>query len=162
MKKILLLKEDDIPKLTSISGNVDVDSLTPYIKMAQDTELKRILTIPLYNKILEDFESDRLKGKYKIIYEEFVVDLLVYYSAMNIILFNSFRVDNGGVYQYEPKNATPIEMEEIEKIANRYRRLGAAVELSFTDWIRNNKVTEYSNSGNCNAFNNSFKLPWYL
>lgn len=162
MSNVLLLKENDIPRLSSISGNTDVDILATYIKMAQDGEMKRILTLPLYNKIVADFESDTLSGVYQTIYEQFVVDILVYYSAMNIILFNSFRVDNGGIYQYEPKNATPLEMDEVEKVANRYRRLGAAVELSFNDWIRSNKVKEYANSGSCSAVGNTFKLPWVL
>lgn len=161
-KQLLLLRPDDLPMLSSISGNLDLDSTTPYIKMAQDGELKRILGIDLFKKISDDFESDTLSGVYKIIYEEFVVDMLVYYSAMNIILFNSFKIDNGGIYQFEPDNANPLEMDEIDKIANRYRLMGASVELAFTDWIRNNRVEEFPNSGSCNAVNNSFKMSWFL
>lgn len=160
MKQLILLSEDDIPRLTAISGNIDVDNLTPYIKMAQDTQLKRILTAPLYDKILNDYSKNNLRGVYLNIYNDFVVDLLVYYSAMNVVLFNSFEVSNGGVYQKEPVNADPLGMEDVEKIATRYRQLGASVELEFNKWIRHNKVKEYKNSG-CGD-NTNYQLSWYF
>lgn len=162
MEQLILLREDDVPRLTTISGNLDIDRITPYIKMAQDTQLKRVLGIPLYQKISEDYENDTLVGLYKTIYEQFVVDMLVYYSAMNIVLFNSFKIDNGGVFQYEPDNASPLEMDEVEKVANRYRMLGASVELTFKDWLGSNKVPEYSGSGSCNSSGNTFQMPWIL
>lgn len=162
MNDILMLSVNDIPKYTSISGNLDVDRVTPYIRLAQRAELKRILGIKLYNKILTDFKAGSLTGKYKTIYDEFVVDILVNYSAYYIVLFNALRVDNGGNFYYEPENARSVDIEDTEKIASRFSKLGAAIELEFYKWLGTNKIPERSDSGSCTSGANSFKMNWVL
>lgn len=162
MKDVLLLSVNDIPKYTNISSNLDVDRITPYILMAQRTELKRILGIDLYNRILKDFEDNTLTGLYETIYNEFVIDILVNYSAYFIVIFNTLRIDNGGNFYYEPDNARSADVEDTEKIANRFSKLGASVELEFYKWLKSNKVPEVKSSGSCSDKGNSFKMNWFL
>lgn len=158
MSTTLLLRPDDLPKLTKLSGNIDVDNLTPYIYTAQKNEIRRILGLPLYNKILTDFTNDALAGLYLTIYNEFIVDMLVYYSASNYVQFGSFQISNGGIYRHVPENSSAVDDSEIGKLINRYNQLGAAVELVFKEWIRDNSVPEY----NSNCARNSFKFNWFL
>lgn len=162
MEQTLLLSVNDIPKYTSISSNLDVDRITPNILLAQRNELKRILGIDLYNKILEDFKNDSLTGIYKTIYDEFIIDMLVNYSAYYIVLFNSLRIDNGGNFYYEPDNARSVDIEDTEKLANRFSKMGAAVELQYYKWLKSNKVPEVKGSGSCDSKGNSYKLNWFL
>lgn len=161
MNDILLLSTNDIPMLTSISGNMDLDRISPFIKLTQRNELKRILGTELYNKILLDFENNDLKGIYKTIYENYIIDILVNYSAYNIVIFNGMRIDNGGNYFSQPNNAISATMDETEKIAKRYQQLGAAMELQFNEFVKENKIKEIKGSG-CNKNKNSYKFPWYL
>lgn len=163
MEDILLLSVDSIPMYTQISGNLDVDRMTVGIRLAQRTELKRILGIDLYNKILLDFSNDDLQGLYKTIYDEFVIDILVNYSAYNIVLFNALRVDNAGNFFYEPDDARSADMEDTEKIASRYQKIGAAIELQFYKWLGTNKIPERLDSGSCCSSKlNTFKMNWIL
>lgn len=162
MKDILLIKVDDIPKYTAISGNIDLDRITPHVRLAQRTEIKRVLGVDLYNKVVKDFASDSLKGIYKTIYDEFVVDLLVNYSAYHITIFNTLRVDNAGNFYYEPDDARSADVEDTEKIASRYQKIAASIELEFSRWLRTNKVPERLDSGDCNNSSNSFKMSWFL
>src|SRR5690606_24439611 len=113
-KDILLLKPNDISTYTSISGNLDIDRMTPYIRLAQRVELKRILGIDLYNKIVEDYSNDNLSGLYEVVYNEFVKDILINYSSYFIIIFNAIRVDNKGNFTYEPDNASSVDVEDTE------------------------------------------------
>lgn len=161
-KDTLLLYVDAIPMYSQISGNLDVDRISVGIRTAQRNELKRILGIDLYNKILEDFKNDALTGIYKTIYDEFVIDMLVNYSAYYIVLFNSLRIDNGGNFYYEPDNARSVDIEDTEKLANRFSKMGAAVELQYYKWLKSNKVPEVKGSGSCDSKGNSYKLNWFL
>lgn len=154
----LLLRTDDLSKLTKLSGNIDLDNLTPYIYAAQKNDIRRILGLNLYNKILNDFEQDELAGNYLLIYDEFIVDMLVYYSAANYMQFGSYTIANGGVFRMVPDNAEPVDASEVEKLIIRFQQLGASVELIFKDWIKDNPVPEYTT--NCNS--NSFKFNWFL
>ena len=159
---ILMLSVNDIPARSAVSGNIDVDKIAIGIRTAQRTELKRILGIDLYNKILEDFKNDSLTGIYKTIYDEFIIDMLVNYSAYYIVLFNSLRIDNGGNFYYEPDNARSVDIEDTEKLANRFSKMGAAVELQYYKWLKSNKVPEVKGSGSCESKGNSYKLNWFL
>ena len=162
MEEVLLLSPDDIFKYTNISSNLDLDRITPHIRNTERTHIRRILGQSLYDKIKTDFENDALDGVYKEIYNNYVVDMLVNYSAYFIVLFNGLRVENAGNLYNDPDNSTQADIEDVEKIAQRYNKLGAAIELEFDKWIKNNKVTEYPNSGSCSTKGNTFQLNWHL
>jgi len=72
----LLISIDDIARLSGFDGNIDNDSISPFIFMAQNSEIKRILGTELYNKIVNDYENETLTGSYLEIYNEKVNDLL--------------------------------------------------------------------------------------
>jgi hypothetical protein len=48
-------------RLTSISGNIDVNKITPSIWISQITDIERVLTKGLYDKIT-DFTNNTLVG----------------------------------------------------------------------------------------------------
>lgn len=158
----LLLKTDDIARLTSISGNLDIDQAVPFIYIAQRNEIKRILGIPLYEKILVDFENDTLSGTYLTIYTDFVVDMLTYFSASNIIKFTPYKVTNAGVYRTQPENGVTVEFEELVHLTKDYYALGNNLELMFVKWIKDNPVPEYPNDGCCTNHKSSYGFNWYL
>lgn len=156
----LLLRSDDIAKLSSISGTTDIDKLTPWIYSQQINQIRRILTVPLYDKILLDFENDTLAGDYLIIYENFVVDMLVYFSAATFISLAPYQITNGGVYKNVPENGETIDVSELNTIVSRYTALGNAVELIFNDFMKDANIPEYTK--NCSSGGSSYGLNWYL
>lgn len=159
MDRILILKEDDITRLTSFTGNIDIDKLTPFIYTAQSNEIRRILGLELYNKILTDFDNDTLSGEYLKIYEDYIIDMLVYYSASDFLTFGTIIVDNGGVYRHTAENAELVEQADIDKLVMKYNSLGANKELQYKEYIKTITLPEIDN--NCGT-DNSFKFPWFL
>lgn len=155
--KTLLLREEDIVKLNNISGNVDIDKLTPFIYMAQTNKVRRMLGRELYNKIIVDFESDSLTGNYELIYEEFVVEALIYYTSYFYWSVGLYQVDNQGAYKKTAENSEFLEVEELVRTSKFFEQQGQVVELAFEDWIKSNSVDEYttvcSNSTNSRGFN---------
>jgi hypothetical protein len=59
MTENLLIKKGTnmMNRLTSISGNIDVNKITPSIWISQITDIERVLTKGLYDKILTDFTN---------------------------------------------------------------------------------------------------------
>ena len=51
MSKYLITIED-VALLSGFDGNIDNDSINPFIFMAQRNDIKRILGLNLYNKIV--------------------------------------------------------------------------------------------------------------
>lgn len=160
MATTLLLKADDTARLTSISGNVDIDTLTPWIFSAQLNDVRRVLGLPLYNKILADFDNDALTGEYKIIYDNYVSQMLVFFSAALFISVNNYKVTNGGVYKVNPENGESLEESELLSLVERYKSIASGFELGFRDYMKDISIPEYNSS--CKNNNSSFNFPWYL
>src|SRR6476660_3657025 len=128
MKK-LWLKNSDIPTLTSFSGNIDADQLKPYIYIAQTTEMKRILGLELYNYIDEKIQaSTALDGDYKKIYDDYLVDILTYYSCAKYMSFGGVKITNTGIYKLTSSETQNLEQKDVENLIGRMTQLGAQSE----------------------------------
>lgn len=161
MSQMLLLNADDLAKRTIILGNTDVDKLTSAIYIAQTNDIKRILTPTLYEKIVLDYSGDTLTGTYEIIYEQFVVDMLSYFSASEYLATGAYFVNNTGINRMVPEFGTSVDISEATYLSEHYRSLGCAIELVFKDFIKNNPVPEYV--VNCkDTGHSSFGMPWLL
>ncbi|MEW5675498.1 hypothetical protein ABGT15_04230 [Flavobacterium enshiense] len=147
-------------KLTGIIGNVTYDKIKPSIWVAQNTEIKRILTKPLYDKILEDFINASLDGVYKQIYEDYIAFMLVFYSTADFVQRNSIMIANGGNFKHSPDNAQIVDFKEVDRNANYYRDLGRFYEDQFKEFVKKNNVPEYDSSSNNN--DNDFFFGVYM
>jgi hypothetical protein len=163
----LLLSPSDMANKTKLSGNLDIDILTPFIYQAQITDIKRVLTTPLYDEIYRQFDSAtgsnegtsyNMTGEYKIIYEGFVVDMLVYYSASNFMKFGAYQINNSGIYKFQPTDGVAIDLKEVDNLVNRYNSLGQSVEKMFIDYMGGIDLPEYDKKTTTDV--GSF--PWFF
>ena len=156
---IYLIGQNDLPKLTSISGNMDLDILKVYVKMAQDSNIKSTLGDKLYNKIEELFVNDELDGDYLKIYNEYVVDMIVYYSAYYLFQIHNFKIGNNGILKSSPTDYETVEMSDLQKVANTYLQLASAVEKRFHDNKQSFTIEELNNNI---PVDKNYKSPWYF
>jgi hypothetical protein len=154
----LFLKSDDIPELTSFSGNIDSDSLKPYIYIAQTTDIKRVLGKALYDKIYDDYVADTLTGEYEKIFNEYIIDMLVYYSCSAYVAFGGYKIANNGIFKSGAEGSTIVESKEVDTLISRYRQLGSSIELQLADYLKTITLPEHLDS----TENISQQIiPWY-
>ena len=149
----LWLNSSDIPSLTAFSGNIDADSLKPHIYTAQTTDLKRVLGLSLYNKINEDYIAGTLDGIYKTIYDDYIVDMLTYFSCTNYMAFGGYKTSNKGVYK-----EGNVDAKEVDVLIGRYKQLGTNVEYNFYDYMKTISINEWVNSTD---ITDNKVIPWY-
>lgn len=158
--KLLLKPQDNlIFRLTSINGGVDMDKLTSSIRVCQLTDIERVLTKDLYNKILEDFHSDTLTGIYETIYNNYVVYMVVFYTAAHFIDKNAVLTTGGGSFKHQPTNSVVADYKETDRKSKYYRDLGAHFEAKFIDYMKDKTIPEYVNT---NTDESSFNFGWQL
>jgi hypothetical protein len=156
----LFLDENDIPTLTAFSGNIDADSLKPHIFTAQTNDIKRILGVTLYDKMLADYISGDLDGIYQTIYDDYLVPMEVYFACMYYMTFGGTKTTNNGVIKISFGNGVAISESETNRLIGVYRQLGNNNELFFYDYIKLNPVIEYTRSI-AEQNNNNPVIPWY-
>lgn len=140
----LLLKPNDIPRLTSLSGNIDIDKIAPHVFTAQLNDVRRILGTNLYNKILSDYEADTLADEYLTIYNDYVLMMLAYYSAYYFIGMGSYKIVNNGIVKMTVEGGTSIDMKEADILANKYKGMAGTYEIGLNDYLSTISIPEYT------------------
>jgi len=136
----LLLKPNDIPRITSLSGNIDIDSLKPHIFTAQVTDIKRILGKTLYDKILEDTLTD----EYLTIYDDYLVFILSYYATAYYMDDAGYKIVNNGVFKMTLENGETVSLKEIQYLAEKKRKLAINFEGQLLAYLKTISIPEYT------------------
>jgi hypothetical protein len=143
MAQILLLKANDIPRLTGLSGNIDIDKLTPNVFTAQVVDIKRVLGLTLYNKIVADYDADTLAGVYANIYNDYLIFILAYYSASYYIGFGNFHIVNNGIAKMNIEGGTSADSKEVNLLVDRYRQMAINFETELLKYLKTIDIPEY-------------------
>ena len=141
---ILLLNPNDIPRLTSLSGNIDIDSIAPHVFTAQLNDIKRILGTDLYDKILSDYDADTLANEYLTIYNDYVLMMLAYYSAYYFIGMGSYKIVNNGIVKTTIEGGASIDMKEADVLANKYKSMAGTYEIGLNEYLLTINIPEYT------------------
>lgn len=126
---ILLIKPNDIFLNTTLQGNIDETRLIPMIANVQNLNIKPLLGISLYNKILTDFDADALAGSYETLYNDYLVDII------------SNLVASEYVVQYPNKDQPQADVYDK---SNRYTTLADSFIISCNSFLASAGIMEYS------------------
>lgn len=138
----LLINIEDIAKLSGFDGNIDNDSISPFIFMAQNSEIKRILGQKLYDKLIEDYTADDLQGDYLKVYENYVAIILAYFTCSFWLQLGIPKVSQNGAYLVTPEKTEQIYDEKTEKMAAKYEKMAINLELSLLDYLNELNLPE--------------------
>lgn len=129
----LIISIDDISRLSGFDGNIDNDSINPFIFMAQNSEIKRILGVELYNKIVSDYENDTLSGNYLAIYNDYIATILAYFTCSYYLQLGVPKVSQNGVYLVTPEKTEQLFNEKSDKMAEKYEKLATGLEIKLLE-----------------------------
>ena len=160
----LFLKDNDIPSLTDFDGNIDADKLKPHIFTAQTNDIKRILGVTLYDKMLTDYKAGPgvgdLTGIYLTIYNDYLVPMEVYFSCMYYMTFGGSKTSNNGIVKNSFDNGVALSDPEVNRLIGVYRQLANNAELFFYEFMDDKEVVEYDRT-KTDENNNNPVIPWY-
>ena len=121
MAKVLFIQRKDLVTFTAANGNVDTDKLLPYVEMAQDIEVQRLLGTDLYEKLKSDISSGTLTGNYLTLVDTYIKPILIHYGFMRALPYLGITIANGGIYRNSAENATALTKDEVEYLVEAER-----------------------------------------
>ena len=136
----LFITAENVKETTSISGTTDNDSITQKIYYAQITDMVRVLGQSLYDKIYTDFPT--LTGDYEIIYNKYLIDMHVFFTAHYFTLFNEVKSSNTG-NNILSGNWQPTQ--KTVQLSEQYKSLAISVENNFRTFMENSTIPEWGN-----------------
>lgn len=118
---VLMVDKTTIYKYTQLSGNIDIDKVTPFIKVAQDIQVQEVCGTKLYRKLLTDIQNDTLAGNYLKLVNEYLQPMLIHYAMSDLMLFHGYEISNAGIIRNAPENTQLPDKTEIDTLVKRQR-----------------------------------------
>lgn len=150
----LLISIKEIAQLSGFKGSIDNDSIQPFIFMAQDSEIKRILGDNLYSKILTDYANNVLTGDYLDIFNNYIQVIEVYFSCSYWLQLGTFEVSQQGAYLITPEKTEQLTEEQKDAKAAKYEKLAVGKELRFLEYLDKLNLPERPAPGSVSAKSN--------
>jgi len=154
MAQVLFIKIQDLKKNTIIDGNVDVDKLLPYIKIAQEIHIQNFLGTKLYEKIIALINAGTLtttdNPNYLNLVNSYVQPALIHYAMMDYLPFAAYQVKNAGVFKHISENAESVTKNEVDYLVNKEREFSEYYIRRMIDYLsfNNNLFPEYNQNSN--------------
>lgn len=152
---------------TSLSGNIDMDKITPFIKTAQDIHIQGLLGTKLYDKILQDIDEDDLSSTYESFVLEYVKPVLIHYAVADFLAFHAYSVENGGIYKHSSDTGEIVSKSEVDRLVQKQRDIGDHYRDFLTKHLSLNndlypEYSEYQEEGMYPTNSNNGFTGWVL
>ena len=166
MAYVLFISENKIKDSTAIGGNVDMEFMLPYIKVAQKKYIETKLGTDLFEALQTKITAGSLTGAYQTLVDDYIQDALVHWSFYECLPFLRFKVSNGNIYAKTSETGTALSVEEAQHLREEIRNTAEFYTQRLIDYLKNNTSSfpEYStNSGSDvnpdkNAYYNGMNL----
>ena len=166
MAYVLFISEDKLKDSTAINGNVDVDFLLPYIRVAQKIHLETKLGTDLYAKLEAEITAGTLAGAYKTLVDDYIGDMLPNWAFYHAIPFLRFKIENGNIYSKTSETGNALSTEEAQHLREEVRNTSEYYTERMIEYVTNNTSSfpEYSTSSGAdvtpdrNAYYNGMNL----
>ena len=150
MAQVLFVSPADVIKRTGINGNVDRDQMIQFIKIAQDIHIQNILGTNLFEKIATDIAADSLSGNYLTLFTNYIQDMVIHYSAIEILPYIHYKVANGGIYIKGAENGESVTKQDLDYLVQKERDIAEHYSRRFVDHMAfySSLYPEYNTSSN--------------
>lgn len=143
MAKVLFIQRKDLVTFTAANGNVDTDKLLPYVEMAQDIEVQRLLGTDLYEKLKADINGNTLTGNYLTLVDTYIKPILIHYGFMRALPYLGITIANGGIYRNSAENATALTKDEVEYLVEAERDAAQYYSTRMIDYLNFNASANF-------------------
>lgn len=119
---VLFISEDKLKKSTTINGNVDVELLRPYMKVAQDLHVWTKLGSRLYEHLQTLIENNTIglpaNANYKTLIDTYIQDALVHWTLYEAIPFLGYKIMNKDIVRQTSETSETAPLEELNFLRN--------------------------------------------
>ena len=128
----------ELSQYTVLSGNIDNDKISPFIKIAQDTHIYAFLGSKLFDKTSNEIDNNTLSGNYLNLVNNYVKPMLYHWALMEFIPFSGVVISNKGTYQHNSENATVTDSKALELLVQKSKQIAENYTEKFMKYMRIN------------------------
>jgi|TARA_R110000803_G_scaffold66657_2_gene128200 hypothetical protein len=152
MATVLFINRTDLVRNSIMDGNISTDKFIQFIKLSQEIDVQQILGTNMYDGLTTAIPNIDLpvNARWKLILDDFVVPMLIWYAQANYYPFAAYQVRQGGVYKHTSESAESVSKSEIDFLVEKARTNAEWYSRRFIDFMGFNQTTypEYTNNVN--------------
>lgn len=160
------ITNEELKKFTAVNGNVDVDKILPFVKIAHQVHMQTYMGTDLFNKISADIVANTLTGVYLTLTNDYLKDMVLQWTLVEYLPWAAYTVANKGVYKHGSENGETVDKSEVDYLVEKARDTAEHYTQRFIQYMCNNSSSfpEYnSNSGEDMSPNkDNFFSGWVL
>ena len=153
MATTLIINRTDLIRNSIMDGNVDTDRFIQFIKIAQQIDIQQIIGTNMYEGLTAAIVAGidlPANVRWKLILDDYIVEMLIWYAQSNYIPFAAYQIKNGGVYKHTSENAQTVDKNEVDFLVEKARTNADWYSRRCLDFMSFNQATypEYTYSIN--------------
>ena len=150
MAEQLFLQAVDLKKLSALSGNIDDDKLIQWVYIAQEKHIVDYLGTDLYERLQAGIVADDLNAKETLIMNNYIKQMTVYWSLVEIMQHLPFTISNKGIFKHTSENSEIASKDEIDSLVENYREIAKKFSRRFVNYMCYNSsdFPEYDSNTN--------------
>jgi len=121
MAQGLFIHVSDVPKYTSMNGNIDVDKQKQLIFLAQQLHIQNYLGTDLYDKFNDDIVStgSPVGAVYIALMTDYIKQMTIWFAFYEYLKFAPYEISNQGVYRHTSENAEVLDVKHINSLEDK-------------------------------------------
>lgn len=138
MRDILLISEDFIKDVSSISDNLSNKYITPSIREAQDIDFRNIVGYTMLEKLKTLTEDNSIDNQKNALYKELLEMsryFMTYATLVYVTMKTSYKISNIGVSRTTDDNVQSVTFDEVQKVADYYRSRADYYKNALQEWL---------------------------
>ena len=152
MATVLFINRTDLVRNSIIDGNVDTDKYIQFIKLAQEIHIQNYLGTQMYEALTVAIPNIDLpaNARWKLLLDDYVVPMLIWFSQVDYIPFASYQIRNGGMFKHRSENAETVSKDEVDYLVEKARTNAEWYSRRFIDYMSFNQTLfpEYTSNTN--------------
>ncbi len=131
----LLVSEQFIKDTTVIDENVDMKLIRDTIELCQDKYILPLIGTGLYNEITAQILASSVSALNTTLINDYIAKALkwwVQYEGADVF---TYKFNNKSIVKRNSDNSTPIDMEEVRRIMEKWRTNAELYSQKITDFL---------------------------
>ena len=156
MNDTTLIQIEDIKNVTSISNNIDVEMLEPFLFNAQEMYIRPVCGDAMYDAMIAEVGAGT-GSTYTSLIENYVMYALAYSTWFSAAPFMHIKTQKKGIVLQNSDNSTNATMDEFSMYVQRIENTQTFYLTKLKDYLDDNKSTYslYATTDQINPSNSS-------
>ena len=136
---IFIVSENYVLDQTLLDRNLLSQNLKPALILAQKVNLTEVLGDKLVDKIYLEIQNGTLSGDYKKLVDDYLVDVVTYWSLYYSVTNLLSKFGNRGLQQESSENSSSSDLSVYRTLKSEYKDLSEYFSQRANKWVFKNR-----------------------